>query len=74
MLQRNQLKQALHDKRNVFGLLNSIAAPLLVEMAGYAGFDFIVLDLEHTSTHTETLENMIRAAECAGITPLVRVP
>lgn len=74
MLQCNRLKQSLKAKHSVFGLLNSIAAPLLVEMAGYAGYDFVILDLEHTSTHTETLENMIRAAECAGITPLVRVP
>lgn len=74
MLQTNRLKQALQEKRTIYGLLNSIAAPLLVEMVAYAGYDFVVLDLEHTSTHSETLENMIRAAECGGITPLVRVP
>ena len=74
MLQINQLKRALADGKTVFGLLNSIPSPLLVEMIGYAGFDFVILDMEHVCLNPETLENMVRAAECAGITPLVRVP
>jgi 4-hydroxy-2-oxoheptanedioate aldolase len=58
----------------VFGLINSVPAPLLVEMLGYAGYDFVVLDLEHVGVNPETLENLVRAAECTGLTPLVRVP
>lgn len=74
MLQTNQLKRALADGKTVFGLLNSIPSPLLVEMIGYAGFDFVILDMEHVCLNPETLENMVRAAECAGVTSLVRVP
>jgi 4-hydroxy-2-oxoheptanedioate aldolase len=74
MLQTNKLKHALRHDKTVYGLLNSIPAPLLVEMIGYAGYDFVILDLEHVNTNPETLENMIRAAECAGLTALVRVP
>lgn len=74
MLQTNKLKAALRAGTPVFGLLASIPSPLLVEMIGYAGYDFVTLDLEHVGVNPETLENMIRAAECAGITPLVRVP
>ena len=74
MLQTNRLKRALAEGKTVFGLLNSIPSPLVVEMIGYAGFDFVVLDMEHVCLNPETLENMVRAAECAGITPLVRVP
>lgn len=74
MLQTNKLKQALRNGETVYGLLNSVPAPLLVEMLGYAGYDFVILDLEHVNTNPETLENMIRAAECAGLTALVRVP
>lgn len=74
MLQSNKLKLALADGQIVYGLLSSIPSPLVVEMIGYAGYDFVVLDLEHVSVNPETLENMIRAAECSGLTPLVRVP
>lgn len=74
MLQTNRLKQALHTEQPLFGMINSVPAPLLVEMLGYAGYDFVLLDLEHVGVNPETLENLVRAAECAGVTALVRVP
>lgn len=74
MLQPNKLKAALAAGREVFGLINSLPLPLMTEMIGYAGFDFVILDLEHVGVNPQTLENMIRAAECAGTTALVRVP
>ncbi|SPA55643.1 HpcH/HpaI aldolase family protein [Cupriavidus taiwanensis] len=74
MLQPNRLKAAIASGRDVFGLINSLPLPLMTEMIGYAGFDFVILDLEHVGVNPQTLENMIRAAECAGTTALVRVP
>lgn len=74
MLKANKLKARLLAGHRVYGLLNSIPAPLLVEMIGYAGYDFVILDMEHVGVNPQTLENMIRAAECCGVTPLVRVP
>ena len=74
MLQSNKLRARLHAGQPVYGLINSIPAPLLVEMIGYAGYDFVILDIEHAGLNPQTLEDMIRAAECSAITPLVRVP
>lgn len=74
MLQTNRLKARLRDGEMAFGLLASLPLPLMTEMIGHAGYDFVILDLEHVSANPETLENQIRAAECAGITALVRVP
>lgn len=74
MLQTNKLKARLREGQTVFGLLGSLPLPLMAEMIGYAGYDFVILDLEHVGTNPETLENQIRAAECAGLTALVRVP
>lgn len=74
MLQSNRLRARLAAGERVYGLINSVPAPLLVEMVGYAGFDFVVLDLEHVGVNPQTLEDLIRAAECCGLTPLVRVP
>lgn len=73
MLKINRFKRALREDRAAVGLLSSIPSPLMVEMIGYAGFDFVVLDMEHGRVDPQTLEDMIRAAECADITPLVRV-
>lgn len=74
MLQQNRLKQRIANGEASYGLLCSLPLPLMVEMIGYVGYDFVILDQEHVGVNPETLENMIRAAECAGITPLVRVP
>jgi 2-keto-3-deoxy-L-rhamnonate aldolase RhmA len=63
----------LTEGRQVFGLFCSVPAPLMVEMIGHAGFDFVIIDTEHASVNPETLENMIRAAEAIEITPFVRV-
>jgi 4-hydroxy-2-oxoheptanedioate aldolase len=47
--------------------------PALIEAMGYAGFDFVILDMEHGPHAAGTLEPLIRAAEIAGILPIVRV-
>ncbi len=44
-----------------------------MEILGHAGWDFVVLDMEHGVFDFTNVENMIRAARCAGITSLVRV-
>lgn len=56
------------------GLLNSLPAPLLCEMVGHAGYDFLILDLEHTLVSPDQLLHAIRACETAGCEPWVRVP
>ncbi|MFH7417069.1 siderophore biosynthesis protein SbnG, partial [Pseudomonas syringae pv. tagetis] len=38
-----------------------------------AGFDFVIIDMEHVLINPESVENMIRVAESFGLTPLVRV-
>lgn len=73
MLKRNKVKHALREGVPVFGLFCSIPSSLMVEMAGCAGFDFVIIDTEHAAVNPETVENMIRAAEVVGMTPFVRV-
>ncbi|WP_448568668.1 HpcH/HpaI aldolase family protein [Thalassotalea ganghwensis] len=74
MLRKNVIKSALKAGEEVFGLVNSVPLPTLIEMIAYADYDFVILDLEHLLRDPSELEHAIRAAECSGITPLVRVP
>jgi len=46
---------------------------MLVELAGYNGYDFVRIDISHTTVDLSTIENMVRAAELSGITPMVRI-
>lgn len=73
MLTPNELKRRLARGETVLGLFASIPAAVTVELIGQAGFDFVILDTEHTLVNPETLEHMLRAAELAGLTALVRV-
>ncbi len=49
-------------------------SPEFLEAAGYAGFSFAAVDLEHAYYGTETLVDLIRAGEAAGLSMLARVP
>jgi 4-hydroxy-2-oxoheptanedioate aldolase len=48
--------------------------PAFVEIAGHAGFDFVILDMEHGPSDVPGLQNLIRAAQCTNVLPVVRVP
>lgn len=54
------------------GIFCKTTAPEFVECLGYAGFDFCILDQEHGPAGFETLQHAIRAAETAGVMPVVR--
>ena len=73
MLQ-NQLKEKLGRDELALGLFVPFYAPNLVEMIGYAGLDFIVIDNEHGCFADSEIEELIRAADLTGVTPIVRVP
>ncbi len=46
----------------------------LVEILAQSGFDFLVADTEHGFFNAESVERIVRAADGAGIPPVVRVP
>ncbi|OPE56955.1 siderophore biosynthesis protein SbnG [Pseudomonas syringae pv. tomato] len=73
MLRTNALKGKLGSGQPVYGLISSIPAPAAIELIAEAGFDFVIIDMEHVLINPETVENMIRVAESYGLTPLVRV-
>ncbi|MEV6320311.1 aldolase/citrate lyase family protein [Nocardia sp. NPDC051787] len=74
MLHPNRVRQKLASGTPVHGLFCSVPAPVLVEMIGWDGYDFVVIDTEHTLVDPQHLEDLIRAAEATGVTPFVRVP
>lgn len=70
----NKIKEALDAGKVVVGPFMLSSAPILVELAGYAGFDFVMIDMEHTSTDFVAAERMVLAANASGIVPGIRVP
>jgi len=72
-LRPNKILAALERGDVALGMQMYTHHPDLVEIVGYAGFDYVMLDMEHNRTDPETMVNLIRAAEVSGLTPLVRV-
>ncbi|MGG4204162.1 aldolase/citrate lyase family protein [Paenibacillus jamilae] len=72
-MRTNTLKEKIERKQPVFGLFVSIPHPVIIEMIGHAEYDFVIIDLEHAATNMESVEELVRAAELAGMTPLVRI-
>jgi len=56
-----------------YGPFVQLNAPGICEIFGHAGFDYCIIDLEHGVIHVDTAENMVRAANAAGIVPIIRV-
>lgn len=67
------LKARLAAGDTLYGMFIMLPSPAVVEMVGYAGFDYVILDAEHGAAGSETLENQLRAADAAGIPALVRI-
>ena len=68
----NTLKMRLKQRELLHGMFVMIPSPAVVEMLGYAGYDYVILDTEHGAAGTEALENQVRAAEASGTASLVR--
>ena len=71
-MRTNTLKQKLRDGKPAFGVMITFPAPPIMEMLGYMGFDWVLIDNEHGSITVDLSEDMIRACELTGIAPIVR--
>jgi 4-hydroxy-2-oxoheptanedioate aldolase len=71
-MKKNQMKALLRADKPALGCSIMIPSPQMVEMAAHAGFDWVLIDMEHGTIGLETAELMCMAAEARGITPIVR--
>ena len=73
-LPRNAFKRALKDGKAQIGLWSSLSSNYSVEVIAGAGFDWILLDLEHSPNDLESLLAQLQAAAPYPTHPVVRVP
>lgn len=69
----NPLRARWSEGAAAIGVTVPIAAPELIEICGLLGFDFALIDAEHGPLDRRACADLVRAAQAAGITPLVRV-
>jgi 2-keto-3-deoxy-L-rhamnonate aldolase RhmA len=70
---QNRILAALKRGDIPLGMQMYTGASDLIEIVGYTGFDFVIIDMEHSRVNIETVVHCIRAAEASGLTATVRV-
>ena len=65
----------LREGRTCIGTICNIEHPQVIELIGYAGWDYVLINMEDstTSPYGGSLDNMVRAAYAADITPMAKL-
>ena len=73
-MRTNTTKAKLKAGETVLGCFVRYPDATLVEILGYYGWDFFLLDAEHSPLLAKDAENLARACELRNVTPIIRVP
>ncbi|SNB61633.1 2,4-dihydroxyhept-2-enedioate aldolase [Arboricoccus pini] len=73
-LPRNAFKQAILAGRQQIGLWCSLASANAIEMLSFSGFDWLLLDTEHSPNELPMVLQQLHAAAAGPTHPIVRVP
>src|ERR671925_909541 len=73
-LAQNAFKRALKAGKAQIGLWSSLSSNYTVEVIAGAGFDWLLLDTEHSPSDLENLLTQLQAAASYSTHPVVRVP
>lgn len=68
---KNVKEKIFNNEKALGGFVNSYN-PSLVEMLGFNGYDFVVIDNEHGAFSQSEITEMIRTAKQANMSPVVR--
>jgi 2-keto-3-deoxy-L-rhamnonate aldolase RhmA len=75
IMRENRVKRAAQAGEVQIGTwIHTLGSPQLPQVLASAGFDFVYIDMEHSSFSIETVGRLCATALYAGLTPLVRPP
>lgn len=67
------LKDKIASRKLTLGSWITLGHPAVAEILARAGFDFLVIDLEHSVIGIESAGELIRVIDLCGVAPLVRL-
>jgi len=73
-LKGNLLKERMRRGEKVIGGWITLTDPIMGRIFSQVGFDFVMIDLEHSAINQETLQTMLLMFEGTPSCPIVRVP
>ena len=71
-IRKNKVWEKVRAGKTVLGMEIWLRDPRVVELVAQAGFDIAHIEYEHVARNWESMEDMVRAAELHGVTPLFR--
>jgi 4-hydroxy-2-oxoheptanedioate aldolase len=71
---RAKFKQRLQREKPLVGTFIQIAHPVMTEFVGKLGFDFVLIDSEHSAMHIETIQSMLQSLSATPTYGIVRIP
>src|ERR1700694_3214903 len=71
-MQRNAFKHALAAGKLQIGLWSSLCSNIAAEIIGDSGFDWILLDTEHSPNEIPDLVGQLQAIQAGSATPIIR--
>jgi 4-hydroxy-2-oxoheptanedioate aldolase len=71
-LQRNEFKHAIAAGKLQIGLWNSLCSNIVTEIVSYSGFDWLLLDTEHSPNELPDLLSQLQSIAKGTATPIVR--
>jgi 2-dehydro-3-deoxyglucarate aldolase len=69
----NTFKQALASGKTLLGGWHMSGSPVVAEAMAHAGYDFVVLDMEHGPYGIHSVADLLRAVDAAQCMPVVRM-
>ena len=70
----NHFKRALQDGKLQVGLWSHLCSPISTEILGHCGFDWMVLDMEHSPNELPHILSQLQALKGSPTMPVVRPP
>lgn len=71
-LQRNEFKHAIASGKLQIGLWNSLCSNIVTEIVAYSGFDWLLLDTEHSPNELPAVMSQLQSMQRGTATPIVR--
>lgn len=68
------LKERLRDGEQLYGAFSVSFSPVVAEILGWAGYDYVVVDMEHGPGDTMAAVPMLQALASTGTPAILRLP
>lgn len=73
-IKSNPVTDKLRSGKPAVGTWLSLCSPAAAEMMAHVGWDWLVVDVEHSPVGFDTMVQIFRAAQLGGAAPMARVP